>query len=161
MFRNSTWNFLLFFNSNSYHLFVINHHVDNDEAHPTIPKTVAQLYEDDIIEAVMQQYTDLVTKNKLPSHLNQSQAMIWANRVVSEQAGMLRILFYIFFETKYKFSILPKLARLFQLNDFGCKQANYALLNDKARECVVSMNYLCSLILVESLQLEQLFAEST
>lgn len=107
----------------------------------------------------MKQYTDLTTNNKIPSHLNQSQAMIWANQVVSEQTGILKILFYIFFDYRYDFSVLPKLACLFQLNDFGCKQANYALLNDKARECVLTMNYLCSLILVEALQLEKLFAE--
>lgn len=87
--------------------------------------------------------------------------MLWANSIVAEQAALLRILFYIFFEDRYDPSVLPSLTTFFQSQDFGTKQPHYALLNDKGRENVLIMNYLCSLILVESFQLEKLFSEDT
>ena len=118
-----------------------------------------QLYQDKILDRVILQFTDLTDAHaKVPSQLNQSQAVIWANRVVAEQAAMLRLKFYIFFEDRFDFSVLPKLAKLLQFQDFGSKQPHYALLNEKGRETVVTMNYLSSLILVEALQLETLFS---
>ena len=82
--------------------------------------------------------------------------MIWANRGVMEQLGLLKILFYIFYEQAYDSSTVGELITLFNSNSFGLKQSNFNILSDECRDIVYSMKYICNLIIIEALQLENL-----
>ena len=82
--------------------------------------------------------------------------MLWANRGVMEQLGLLKILFYIFYEQPYDANSICELITLFNSNSFGLKQSNINILSDECREIVNSMKYICNLIIIEALQLENL-----
>jgi hypothetical protein len=85
---------------------------------------------------------------------------MWADRSIMEQAAMLRILFYLFYGlVPYEATLITELARIFFSDSFGSKPGNYALLSNKARGVASTIPFMCSLILIESFQLECLFTD--
>jgi hypothetical protein len=114
-------------------------------------------------DRIIAQYVHLAEHKLAPPMLLAPLAVqrLAAKQHVHEQVALLELLFLVHYD---KVVCPParflKLARLFQLHEFGAQQPNAALLDAEARAATQRVGATAALVLVETLSLESLLDDS-
>jgi len=126
---------------------------------PAASKCLDKLITDGLEKEILQRYNErcTVTMPKTTAMEKFEVSTRWADQIVQEQALLLEILFMLYYSVCAPgYAKVVQTARIIQTQKFGRQQPLYTYLSDKGRKTVEWIGHLCTLIMLEVLQLEEL-----